>query len=165
MEFCKTGFIYLPTHLDRNGRALSVEEAPNIVPTVGLDYLVNAALFGDAQFTTWYLGLFNNNWSPVAGDTMTTLIASAGENQAYTGTARQAIPFPAVAAGETNTIDTPNIFEFATAQTIRGGFITTSPTWGGTTGLLISAVLFPSPKVMLAGESLKVPVGFGLQSA
>jgi hypothetical protein len=95
---------------------------------------------------------------------MTTLAAGAGENKDYTGTARQAIVFPAVAAGALSTLADPNIFAFTSSETIRGAFITTSSAWDSTTGLLGSAVLFASPKIVAAGESLKVPVGFGLVS-
>lgn len=164
MELHKLGFIYMPTHLDRNGNVLSVEEAPNIVPMAGLNYLLGAAFTGASQFTTWYLGLFDNNWNPTSIDTMATLIASAGENKDYTGTARQAITFPAVSEGALSTLDDPNVFAFTSSETIRGAFITTSPTWDGTTGLLVSAVLFPTAKTLVSGETLRVPVGFSLYS-
>lgn len=164
MEIYKAGFIYTPAHLDRDGNVLSVEEAPNIIPTVGLNYLLGAAFTGVSPFTTWYLGLFDNEWTPVAADTMTTLVGNAGENVAYTGTTRQTIVFPAVSAGALSTLADPNVFEFTSSETIRGAFISSGPTWNNTTGLLISAVIFPSPKVISSGESLRVPVGFGLVS-
>lgn len=165
MELYKPGFIYLPTHLDKDGNVLSEDRVENIIPLVGLNYIVGAAFLGTTPFTSWYLGLYGNDWTPTTSDTMTTLVASAGENKAYTGTARQGITFPAVSGGEITTLADPNVFEFTSTETIRGAFIATVPTWDNTTGLLISAVLFPSPKTVANGESLKVPVGFGLTSA
>lgn len=164
MEKHKVGFIYTVELLDRHKRIVERIEVENIVPTVGLNYLVGSSLLGASQFSAWYLGLFDNNFSPGASDTMTTLIAGCGENKDYTGATRQAITFPAVSVGAVSTAADPNIFAFATAETIRGAFITTTAAWESTTGLLLSAVLFPSPKVVEAGGYLRVPVGFGLVS-
>lgn len=164
MEACKAGFIYTVEHLGRGGEVLSVEQAQNIIPTAGLNYILGATLTGQTQFTAWYLGLYSNNYTPIAADTASTFIGNAGENQAYTGTERQTITFPAVSNGSVSTLSDPNIFNFTSSQTIRGAFIATTPAWGGTTGLIISALLFPSPKNVTSGESLKVPVGFTLIS-
>ena len=165
MELYKPGFIYTVEHVGVDGRIKSVEQCHNIIPTVGLNYLLGAGFTGTSQFTTWYLGLFDTAYSPVAGDTMASLLANVTENQEYTGTERQTITFPAVSGGALTTLADPNVFEFTSTETIRGAFITTTAPWLGTTGLLVSAVLFPSPKAMVSGEALRVPVGFALQSA
>lgn len=164
MEILKPGFVYQPTIIGVGGDEGPPEPVLNIIPLVGLNYMIGAAFTGVSQFSNWYLGLFDNNWTPATGDTMTTLIASAGENVAYTGTARQAIVFPAVSGGALTTSADPNVFAFTSSETIRGAFITTGSAWGGTSGLLVSAVLFTSPKTVVSGESLSVPVGFGLVS-
>ena len=164
MELYRPGFVFTVEHLAADGRVLSVETIHNIMPTAGLNYMLGATFKGDSQYTTWYLGLFGNSYAPVASDTMASFIANAGENKAYTGTARPAIVFPSVANGSLDTLADPNVFSFATAQTIMGAFITTGPTWDATTGLLMSAVQFPSAKSVGAGESLRVPVGFALAS-
>lgn len=164
MELYKPGFIYGIEHIGADGKVLSAEEAHNIIPTVGLNHILGVLFKGDSQFTTWYLGLYDNNYTPLAADTLSTFIGAAGENSAYTGTARQAITFPSVAGGVLSTSDDPNVFDFTSGQTIRGAFIASSPTWDATAGMLISAVLFPSPKTIASGESLRVPVGFSLTS-
>jgi hypothetical protein len=161
----KIGFIYTLEHIDADGQLISKEEIKNIIPLVGLDYIIGSAFNGVTQFAAYYLGLFGTNYAPVAGDTMTTLIAACGELTSYDGTSRPAITFPAVSNGTIVTTAAPNEFAFAGAETIRGAFITSSPTHGGVAGLLVSAVLFPSPKVMAAGDILRVPVGFSLTSA
>lgn len=164
MEHYKPGFLYTVEHVAADGRILSVERVHNIIPTLGLNYILGTALTGVSQFTAWYLGLYDNNYTPLAADTITSFIAGAGENEAYTGTARQTITFPAISGGTVSTDASPNTFAFTSSQTIRGAFIATTAAWGGTTGLLISAVLFPSPKTLASGETLRVPVGFGLYS-
>lgn len=161
----KVGFIYTLEHINTKGELISKESVRNIIPTVGQDYIIGAAFLGTSQFTAFYLGLYGNSYTPVAGDTMTTLIASCGEISTYDGTARQGITFPAVDDGSITTTASPNEFTFPAGETVRGAFISTTPTNGGTGGLLASAVLFPSPKVMAAGEILRVPAGFGLISS
>ena len=161
----KIGFIYTLEHIGADGNLISREEVENIIPTVGLDYIIGSAFKGASQFSAYYLGLYGANYVPVASDTMTTLTAACSELQSYTGTTRAAIAFPAVTSGTIVTSAAPNEFAFAAAETIRGAFISSSPTWGGVAGLLVSAVLFPSPKVMAAGDILRVPVGFSLTSA
>ena len=140
MELYRPGFVFTVEHLAADGRVLSVEAIHNIMPALGLNYMLGATFKGDSQYTAWYLGLFSNSYAPVASDTMASFIANAGENKAYAGTARAAITFPSVANGSLDTLAAPNVFSFATAQTIMGAFITTGPTWDATTGLLVSAV-------------------------
>lgn len=162
----KAAFTFKIEHLDRNGRIISVEEAKNIMPLVSLNYWINAAIKGGAQYSTLYLGLYDNNRTPVSGDTMTEIASDYGENQNYDGTERQTIVLPAVVNAAVDTLAAPNEFDFSgSGQTVRGAFISTSPTWGGATGVLISAVLFPSPKIIDTGETLRVPLGFAMVSA
>ena len=103
--------------------------------------------------TAWYLSLHDG----ATGET--------GANEVDTGTERGTITLPTVAAGATNTIASPNEFDFTSTQSVRGAFISSSPTWSGSTGLLVSAVLFPSPKALVSGETLRVPCGFAVVSA
>lgn len=168
MEIYKPGFTYDIEHIGADGTVKSVERIHNIMPTVALNYTLGTSLKGESQFTAWYLGLFNNNYTPVASDDMTSFIGACGENTAYTGTGRKVIALPAISAGAVSiTKDSAdvNLFDFTTAETIRGAFITSSPTWDGTTGLLLSAILFSTPKTIAAGEALRVPLGFTLTSA
>lgn len=164
-EILKAGWVYQVEHIARDGSLISVETVKNLVPTASLNYLLNAAYKSGSQYTTLYLGLYDNNRTPLAADTMTELAADYGENVAYTGTERLTITLPTVANGATNTIASPNEFDFTSSQSVRGAFITTSPTWSGSTGLLVSAVLFSSPKTIESGETLRVPCGFAVVSA
>jgi len=163
MEIQKIGFVYTIERLGPDGDVLSVQQVHNIMPTVELNYMLAAAFTGGSQYATWYLGLYGNNYQPIATDTMVEMIAACGEVKSYTGTARQAITFPAVANATLTTLADPNIFEFAAGVTVRGAFISSSPTWDGTTGVFCSGVLFPSPEIINSnGGALRVPVGFAL---
>ena len=159
----KIGFVYTVEHYRKDGTLKSIERVHNIIPTVGIDYILNAAIAGGAQFSTWYLGLFQAAYTPLMTDTMTTILASCDEVIPTAGT-RATVAFPAVDAGIITTLDDPNIWEFTEATTVSGALLTSNPTAGNTTGLLLSAVRFSSPKVMADGEYLRVPVGITLAS-
>ena len=163
MEIQKVGFVYTVERLGPDGEVLSVQRIHNIMPTVALNYMLAAAAQGGAQYATWYLGLFGNNYQPIATDTMVTFMAECGEIKSYDGTARQTITLPAVANATLTTLADPNVFEFAAGVTVRGAFISSTPAWDGTTGIILSVGLFPSPEVINAnGGALRVPLGFQL---
>jgi hypothetical protein len=166
MEKYHPGFIYTVEHIGVDGQVKSVETAYNLIPNLGVDYILGAAFKGTSQYTSWYLSVYGAARTPVASDTMVTLLAGCVEDTVYTITAgaRPTIVFPAVVDGALTTSVSPNILAFASASTVRGALITTNVTRGNNAGLLISAVLFTSPKVMAAGETLRVPVGFALVS-
>ena len=166
-ENYRPGFIYTVEHIAADGKIKSVETVKNLMPTVALDYLLNASFMGGSQYSTFYLSVFTSNYTPQAADTMTTFIASCAEDTSYTttGTNRLTLTLPGVVGSAITTSAAPNEFAYTGAATIRGGFITTGLTRGATAGLLVSAVLFPSAKVLAAGESLRVPIGFALVSA
>ncbi|KKS16792.1 MAG: hypothetical protein UU74_C0033G0024 [Candidatus Woesebacteria bacterium GW2011_GWA1_41_7] len=164
MKFKKTGFIYTIEHVGVDGRTKSIEYVENIIHTLGRNYIIGAAFKGASQFTNWYLGAYGAARIPLAADTMITLMADCEELTSYTGDTRLALTLSAVADGEMDTVAAPNIFEFPAGATVRGIFLTTNPTKGNNTGLLVSSIILPSPKVIDAGESLKVPADFTLNT-
>ena len=163
----KVGFVYTPTQIDEDGQIISQQEMHNLMPGDMITYMLNAALRGGSQYSTYYLSLFENNYTPLATDTMTTFMAACGENTSYTttGTNRLTLTLPAPVAGSITTSASPNEFAFSGAATIRGAFITTGLTRGTDTGLLVSAALFASPFTMANLGALRVPIGFALVSA
>ena len=158
----KIGFVYTIEHIGVDGKVKSVEEVRNLIPTEGLNYILSASLKAASQFPNWYVGLYTANRTPVAGDSMTTFIADCVESAEYGETSRPIAVFPDVASGALTTSADPTIFTFATGATITGGFLTSGVTINSNAGLLISAVKFSSPKVIAAGELLRVPVGIAL---
>lgn len=159
----RIGFIYTFEHLSANGDVLSVEESHNLIPDQGRDYLLNAGLLLGSQFNNWFIGLYEGSYSPVAGDTMATFVASATEiTAAYSEADRVALVPDALAGGVYVNAASPAVFTFTAEKTVRGGFISSGSVKGGTTGILLSAVLSSSPKVVAAGESLRVTSGLSL---
>lgn len=165
-ELYKPGFLYTFKHLDAEGKVKDSFAVHNLMPNVSLDYLLTAAFNGGTQYSTWYAALFGANRVISPLDTMTSLLADCVEDVIYTTTAnaRLVVNFPAVVDGQLSNLADPSIFVFPAASTVRGAFLTTGITRGSNTGLLASAVLFPSPRVLDIGESLKVYVGVELLS-
>lgn len=164
IEHRKIGFIYTVEHVGVDGKIKSVETIENIIPLVGINYTLAAAMTGASQFSTWYIGLYKADRTPLTSDTMTTLLADADESNEYGSASRLEAVFPAVDAGAITTEADPTVFTFASGATITGGFLTTGLTINNTSGLLMSAVKFTSPKVIATGELLRVPVGIALAS-
>ena len=166
MDFIKTGFLDTVEHLAADGQVKTIEQAHNLIPTEGANYMLNTALMGGSAFTSWYMGLFEASRAPALADTLAALIADGDEVVTYTTDAgRLPITLSAASAGATSTTASPNIFVFPAAATVRGAFITSGSAFGGTTGLLLSVALFSATKTLAAGESLRVPAGFALTSA
>lgn len=163
----KIGFIYTFQCFDIEGRLKWEFEEANLIPDEGRDYMMNAALNGGAQFSTWYVGLYSGNYTPVATDTAATFVASATEiTTAYSETTRVALVDGALAAGLWANVASPASFTFTAASTVvRGGFITSVAAKSATTGVLLSAVLAGTAKTVLAGEVLKVTTGLSLVTA
>ena len=157
------GFVYVYECFDADGRLKWRDLEENIIPDVGRDYLLNAGLLSGAQLPNWYIGLYENTRTPLAGDTMTSLLADCGEVTTYTssGSLRLALT-GSLSAGVFSNIASPAEFVFTAAKTIKGGFIASSAAQGATSGTLLSAVANSSPKSVGIGETLRVTAGLSL---
>ena len=157
------GFVYVYECFDADGRLKWRDREENVIPDVGRDYLLNAGLLSGAQLPNWYIGLYENTRTPLAGDTMTSLLADCGEVTTYTsaGSLRLALT-GSLSSGVFSNIASPAEFTFTAAKTIKGGFIASSAAQGATSGTLLSAVANSSPKSVGIGETLRVTAGLSL---
>ncbi len=147
-----SGFLYTIECVDKDGNVKWTEEVHNIIPTEAQNYFITASITGGTRYTTWYVGIYANNYAPVASDTMTTFAASAAEVTTYAESARPAFTPGSVASGLVTNYDSPAEFTLNADATVRGGFIASSSSKGGTTGLLLSAALFASARSVLNGS-------------
>ena len=159
------GFVYYVEHLDKNGKRKSIERIDNLIPAVGVTYILGAALNGVTAHDPWYASLYTVDYAPVPADTLVSLNTNGTEDpDKYTDVAgaRPTI-VPALADGLWSNAASPIDFVFGGgADTIYGGFITNTQTRGVFTGTLLSAVKFGSAKVMGADETLRVTCGLQL---
>lgn len=159
------GFIYDVQCFKRTGELKWREVVHNLVPTAAQNYIIEAALLSGSRYTSWYVGIYNNNYTPVPSDTMASFSPNAGEEINYDETTRVLYDPDAVGAGLILNDTNPAVFTFSAARTVRGGFLCSSSEKGGTTGLLLSAALFSSPRSVEADEVLNVKGGLQFYSA
>lgn len=158
------GFKYLVELVDKDGNVVDSEEVHNLVPIEGLNHFLNVVLKGSAQAPNWFIGLFEGNYTPTTNDVMATFAAAATETTVYSGGTRKALTLGTVVAGAVDNTASAAEFPFSTNKTIYGAFISSSSSQGGTSGVLLSAVRFSSPKAAQPDFTLRVPAGFALAS-
>lgn len=139
--------VYHCQHI-RHGEVIDEWDAPNLTTYQGLDALLGIMFTSVTQITSWYLGVFSGNYTPVAGDTAATFPASATESSAYTSGTRPVFTAVEATRNVTNAASVAT-FTFNAGVSVYGGFLSSSSTKGGTGGILFSAAQFTgAPKVM-----------------
>ena len=159
----KLGFQYTIEHV-RDGKVIASEVIQNLMPTEGSTYFLNAALLAGAQTSTWYVGLFENNYTPVITDGMALFPGAsyANETTAYTETVRQTWQNDSISSGVLVNSTNKAVFTFNATKTIYGAFLTSTNVKGGTSGVLLSAAKFASPKSVSATDILRVVAGIAV---
>ncbi len=164
-DSAKAGFKYLVETFNKDGDLIDSEVVENIIPTEGLNYLVGVSVSNTAKLNNWYIGLNSGNYTPVAGDTAATYPSNATEFTNYVGATRLAFTPGTVSGGTVDNTAAKAEFEFSDTTTVYGGFMTSASGNGATSGVLISAVKFSSPKQPGAGGILRVTAGLSIASA
>lgn len=134
------------------------EHSFNIVPTEGIAHILNVALGPKAKTPNYYLALFSGAAAPTASWTAAQFPAVAGEVVSNTeGYSNANRPVWTPATTETNSID--NITTAAQLTIVTSGTLTvtgaallTAAAKGSTTGVLISATKFASPRTFQNGD-------------
>ena len=161
----KAGFVYYLVCRDKHGIIKWKTKERNLIPLVGVNYIVGAAMAGVSQYTSWYMGLSETSYTPVAAETLATLLVNAPECQKYSGGQRKLLSPDTVSDGVYANITTPAEFVFTSSASIKLLFISTGITQLNTTGLLISVVQLSSPKVAAVGETVTAMAGMQLTAA
>lgn len=149
--------VYTATMRDASGNVLWEQKFPNLVTTVGKNYILDNALAGSAYTATMYIGLISNSgYSAIAaGDTMASH-SGWTESTNYSQANRPTTAWSAASAGS-KALSAALTFSINATDTIKGCFMTTVSTKGGTTGTLVSAGLFTGgDQPAVNGNSLAV---------
>jgi hypothetical protein len=143
-------------HRNAAGKLLGVYEVPNGIVDVGLNHILDTEFNGGTPITTWYIGLIDNaSFSALAN--ADTMASHAGwiENNDYTQANRVTWTSGAAAARSITNASTCD-FSMNATKTIKGIFITSNNTKGGSTGTLWSTAAFGSTVSVNNGDTLKV---------
>lgn len=159
----QAGFVYVVEHI-RNGEILSVEEVHNLIPTEGLNYILNTALKAASAVPAWYLALFEGNYTPVAAVTAATFPAAATESTAYNETNRVLWAAGPVASGAVSNSASKAVFTMNATKAIYGIAQTSVLTKSATTGVLVSVARFAAVKNVENGDVLNVTSSLSMTS-
>lgn len=159
----KSGFTYL-VEVIKDGAVVESEIVRNLIPIEGVNYILNTALKNGSPNSSWYIGLYEGAYTPLPSDTAATLPGASTESTAYSETTRVPLTLGAVVAGSTDNSASTASFTFTADKIINGGFISSLSAKGGTTGVIISAVKFASPKSLSSGSILRVTAGIQIIS-
>lgn len=160
----RIGFSYTVEHL-RDGIVIDREEVHNLIPIEGINYLLATGFKSGVQVASWYMGIYENNYTPQAADTAATFPGGgfAGESTAYDEVSRGAVTLGTPSGGAL--ASTANVtFTMNATKTIYGGFIASASGKGALTGTLASAVKFASSKNVQAGDVLSISASFSISS-
>ena len=142
---------------DAAGNVKWRDEIENLVTTAGKNDALDKYLSGSAYTAAWYLGLIDSTgYSAIAAGDTAASHAGWTENTNYSQGSRPAASF-AAASGGSKALSAAAVFSINANVTIKGCFLISNATKGGTTGILYSAGLFSGgDKVVQNGDTLNV---------
>lgn len=149
---------YVVECFDAEGNLRWSDSFDNLVTTVGKNDALDKYLAGSAYTAAWYLGLISATGygaGPAAGDTATSH-GGWTEDQGYSQAARPTAAW-AAASGGSKALSSAAVYSINANTTIKGCFLISNSTKGGTSGILYSAGLFTGgDKVVQNGDTLNV---------
>jgi len=149
----------------RDGRVIDEFEDHNIVVNEGLNHILNVEFNGLTQVSTWYVGIFEGNYTPVATVTAATISSASTECTAYANATRpEYVEATATAQSITNSANRAS-FVFNATKTVYGAFLVSTNTKSGTSGVLFSAARFSASKAVESGDELLLTYTFSAASA
>ena len=151
--------------LFRKGKLIDEWEDENLVVYEGLNDLLNTYFNNGSQIGSWYLGIFQGNYTPVNTDTASTIASNSTECSSYTNATRPSWQNAAPSGQAITNSGTPATFTFNASQTIYGAFLVSSSTIGGSGGKLFSAAQFGTAKSVVSTDQLMLTYAFSASSA
>jgi hypothetical protein len=136
-------------------RLLDVTRERNLVVDEGLQYALGVSLAATSKISTWYVGIFETTYTPVAGDDLTALLGSATECTAYDEANRPTW------SGVLGTLTITNSaaradFTINATKTIYGAWLSSIQAKSTGGGTLWAAAEFASSKAVVATDVLRV---------
>lgn len=148
----------------RDGKVIDEFEDHNLVVNEGLNALLNIMFNGATQITTWYLGIFEGNYTPVATVTAATITSASTESTAYTSSTRPEYTEAAASSQSITNSASRASFVFNATKTIYGAFLVSNSTKSSTSGTLFSAARFSTAKAVDSGDELLLTYTFNASS-
>lgn len=146
----------------RNGKKIEKREFRNGITEVGFNSLLDIMFHGSAQLNTWYLGLIDNSGF-VALSSSDTMASHSGwnENEDYSESTRVEWAEDA-ASGQVITNSVAATFNINASVAIKGAFLVSENTKGGSSGTLWCTAAFTSVLNLVASDQLKITYTFNI---
>ncbi len=162
----RVGSTYRFECFDKYGELKWVEETKNLVVTVGLNHILDVVFKSGTQIATWYCGLIDNaGFSAIAAaDTMASH-AGWAEATGYTEGTRPTFTAGTVSGGSVDNSAAKAAFSINGTATLKGAFLTSNNTKGGTTGTLYGAAAFAATRAVESGDTVNLTVTASLTSS
>jgi len=148
----------------RGDRVLDSGEDRNLVVNEGLNSLLSIMFNGGSQITTWYLGVFEGNYTPLATVTAATITSASTECTAYDSATRPEYTEAAPSSQSITNSASRASFVFNATKTVYGAFLVSTSTKSGTTGTLFSAARFGTAKAVVTDDELLLTYTFTASS-
>jgi len=125
----------------RQGKLIDIQQAKNGVTNLGAHLILDGIFNGGSIPANWYLGLIGNTGYTFLSN-IDTMASHSGwiEYTSYAGNRKSYTTIAAASRRVTNSVS-KGVFVFSTLGVIRGAFLTTDVTKGGTAGTLLSTSL------------------------
>lgn len=149
----------------RDGEVIDEETFDNLVTNEGIDHILNTVFHGGTPVTTWYLGLFEGNYTPVATVTGATITSASTESTAYDESTRVAFDEAAASGQAITNAASKATFTMNATKTIYGAFLVSNSTKSATTGVVMSAARFGTSKAVVDDDQLLLTYTFSGVSA
>lgn len=151
--------------LVRRGRVIDRWVEDNLVVNQGINHILNVAFNAATQVATWYIGIFEGNYTPVAGDTAAGFPAAATESTAYAESTRVTyVEATSTSQSMTNSAS-PAAFTINATKTIYGAFMSSVSTKSATTGTLVAATRFATSRSVINLDVLNVTYTFNMTAS
>ena len=140
--------------LIRNGRVIDEFAFGNIFVNQGLDTILDVVFRGASAPGSWFVGLFQGSYSPVATVTAATIASTANELVDYDEATRPAWTPGALSNRTVSNSAARATFTFNAARTVRGAFLVNSSVKNGTAGVLAAAAAFGTPRSVVDDDQI-----------
>ncbi len=140
----------------RGDTLLGTYEFPNGIVNEGKNKIFDVMFNSATPITTWYIGLISLSGYSALADA-DTIASHAGWTE-FTGytQANRVTWGSGASASQVITNATPATFDMNATGTVKGIFIVSNNTKGGTTGTLWATALFTADVPVVSGDQLKI---------
>jgi len=162
MSILGAGFVYKAQYFTPKGVLAWEEITCNRIPQEGVDFIAGLLTATVSLVSPWYVGIFENDYTPVGTSSAAGLTTVIGETTAYEAASRPVFTDVYDGASRIDNASARAEFVFTADKRIYGGFLTSTQAKQDSSGLILSIARFTSPRDVEVGGTLRVLAGIQL---